>query len=104
MAEKEREKQIAEFEKGYDLGRKLKKTECERLCQRWNRLEEKIKPFKFKPYEKMTKEEKELFHDHDLFWICEVDKMSQEPHSLGYTVASGFKKAVLEICAEKKTK
>lgn len=93
---------MAEFKKGYDLGKKLKKAECKRLCQRWNRLEEMTYPLEFMSYEKMTKEEKELFHDHDLFWIIEVDKMSQEPTSLGYTVASGFKKAVLEISAEKK--
>jgi hypothetical protein len=100
----EREKEIADFKKGYDLGKKVEKAECERLCQEWNKLKRKFHPLELKPFEKMTKEEMQLYFDYELFWECKVsDKINlQEVASVVSKVASGFKKAVLEKCAEKK--
>jgi len=92
---------MSEFSKGYDLGKKVEEDQCERICQEWNKLEQQVLPLISKKDSQKTKREKELESDYELFWENKVFQKTSEKE-VSDKVAEGFKKAILEKCAEKK--
>jgi hypothetical protein len=86
---------MSEFSRGYDLGKKVEKDQCERICQEWNKLEERVLPLLGKKDSQKTPQEKQLESDYELFWENKVLQVTNEKE-VSEKVAEGFKKAILE--------
>ena len=88
---------MSEFQKGYDLGKKVKEDECKRICQEWNKLEKQVVPLQGKKDSQKTQEEKRLESDYEIFWEHKALKTTKEKE-VSNKLAEGFKKAILEKC------
>jgi hypothetical protein len=85
---------MSEFKKGYALGKKLGKSECERIVKIWSILEEKVQPILAKKDSDKTEEEKEIESYYDDFWALKVLPIAGEEELV--KLGDGFKKAILE--------
>ncbi len=92
---------MAELKKGHELGKKVGKSECDRIVKEWNKLEKQVFPLISKNDKDKTKEEKRLELYHELFWESKVFETT-EATELDNRLADGFKKAILEKCTKKK--
>ena len=90
---------MSEFKKGYELGKKVEKDHCERICQEWNKLEKQVLPLVGKKGSQKTPQEKQLELDHEIFWEHKVLQITREKEA-NDKLAEGFKKAILEKCSK----
>jgi hypothetical protein len=86
---------MAEFKKGYDLGKKIEKDECDRISKEWSKLEKEVFPLISKKDSNKTEKEKQLELYHELFWEFKVFETTNVTE-LDDKLADGFKKAILE--------
>jgi len=91
---------MSEFRKGYELGKKVEKDQCKRICQEWNKLEKQVLPLLSKKDIQKTEAEKKLEFEHEIFWEHKVQDITSEKE-VNDKLAEGFKKAILEKCSEK---
>jgi ABC-type phosphate transport system auxiliary subunit len=86
---------MAEFKKGYDLGKKIEHAECDRISKEWGKLEKEVSHLINKKDADKTEREKQLELYHDLFGEAKVFETTNVTE-LDDKLADGFEKAILE--------